>query len=123
MNLHPQNDGERDAVSQTGSDRAGGRVRRAADRVSRRLQRLEERAGAALDETEQQTLSAARVISQWVSDNPRIAIGALIGTGLLVGVIGSLRIGRATLFGLGGIAIPFVQRIARPDASPHVASA
>jgi ElaB/YqjD/DUF883 family membrane-anchored ribosome-binding protein len=121
MNPHPHHHDQpkkRHAVGPAGtSNRVGIRVKRTAARVSRRLRKLEARAGAALDETEHQTLTAARVISQWVSENPKLAIGALIGTGVVVGLIGATRLGRATLLGLGGIAIAFAQRIARSDAA------
>jgi ElaB/YqjD/DUF883 family membrane-anchored ribosome-binding protein len=125
MSPHPQHHEhpkKRHANGHGSSGRAGSRVKRTAEQVSHRLKRLEARAGAALDETEQQTLSAARVLSQWVSDNPKLAIGALIGTGIVVGLIGATRLGRATLLGLGGLAVAFAQRIARSDEAPHAAS-
>jgi ElaB/YqjD/DUF883 family membrane-anchored ribosome-binding protein len=79
--------------------KAGHAARRAASRASE-----------IIEEGEDRFAQATEAATTWVAENPRTAIGVLLGSGIFVGMLASSRFGRALLFGLSGIVATAAKR-------------
>jgi len=112
MNTQGQHENSKKAhaINHVGTEKVAKRIKRTAGKVARKVRTLEGRASSMIDKGEDRVVSAAKGMTDWVSENPKAAIGALVGTGLLIGLLGASRFGRATLFGLTGLAAAAIKR-------------